>query len=160
MSEKLGKLHFWPSLIFINGVFMPMFVQGLAGVSRRLYDGGTQYSHAQPVLHWNQFMSYSAFLLLVAQIPFIFNFFWSMKKGERVGSNPWNSTTLEWAAPSPPIAHGNFDPVPSVYRGPYEYSVEGADRDYTPQFEPDGGARSPEPPAATGAPGDVAEEGA
>ncbi|GIS72628.1 MAG: hypothetical protein CM1200mP10_22050 [Candidatus Neomarinimicrobiota bacterium] len=39
MSELLGKLHFWPSLIFMNGIFMPMFIQGLAGVSRRLWDG-------------------------------------------------------------------------------------------------------------------------
>ena len=30
--------------------------------------------------------------------PFIFNFFWSMRRGEKVGANPWNATTLEWAA--------------------------------------------------------------
>ena len=103
MNELLGKLHFWPSFIFINGVFMPMFIQGLAGVSRRLYDGGSQYAHAQDVLHWNTFMSVSAWLLLVAQIPFIINLFVSIKKGAKVGANPWEATTLEWsAAPSPP----------------------------------------------------------
>ena len=47
MSEMLGKIHFWPSLIFMNGVFMPMFIQGMAGVSRRLYDGGAAYEFAQ-----------------------------------------------------------------------------------------------------------------
>ena len=115
-------------------------------MSRRLYDGGAQYSHAQPVLHWNQFMSYSAFLLLAAQIPFIINFFWSIKKGEKVERNPWRATTLEWAAPSPPIAHGNFDTALTVYRGPYEYSVEGAATDFSPQHEPDG-STPPEPSA-------------
>ncbi|MBM2840536.1 MAG: coxN, partial [Bacteroidetes bacterium] len=60
MNDFLGKLHFWGSFIFLNGVFMPMFIQGLAGVSRRLYDGGEQYAHAQGVLHWNEFMSISA----------------------------------------------------------------------------------------------------
>ena len=135
MSEGLGKLHFWPSLIFMNGIFMPMFVQGLAGVSRRLYDGGEQYFHAQPVLHWNQFMSYSAFLLLAAQIPFIINFFWSIKHGEKVGNNPWGATTLEWMAPSPPLPHVNFPEIPTVYRGPYDYSLPGADPDFTPQTE-------------------------
>ena len=139
MSEFLGKLHFWPSLICINGIFMPMFIQGLAGVSRRLYDGGMGYSHAQPVLEWNQFMSYSAFLLLAAQIPFIINFFWSIKRGEKVDRNPWQATTLEWVAPSPPIGHGNFAEVPTVHRGPYEYSVPGADSDFTPQNEPSSG---------------------
>ena len=50
MSESLGKLHFWPSLIFMNGIFMPMFIQGLAGLSRRMYDGGQQYAHASDIL--------------------------------------------------------------------------------------------------------------
>src|SRR5687767_6763395 len=78
MNELLGKIHFWPSFLFINGVFMPMFWQGLAGVSRRLYDGGQQYAHAQDVLWLNEVMSVSAWCLGLAQIPFIINFFWSM----------------------------------------------------------------------------------
>src|SRR5215218_1798329 len=98
MSDLLGKLHFWPSFLFINGVFMPMFIQGLAGVQRRLYDGGASYSHAQGVLHWNAFMSISAWCLGLSQIPFIINLFWSIWKGKKVGSNPWEATTLEWAA--------------------------------------------------------------
>jgi cytochrome c oxidase subunit 1 len=134
MSEALGKVHFWGSFIFINGVFGPMFLQGLAGVSRRLYDGGQMYSHAQDVLQFNQFMSYSAFGLLIAQLPFIFNFFWSMRMGEKVGSNPWQATTLDWAATSsPPLGHGNFAEIPVVRRGPYEYSVPGHDDDFLPQ---------------------------
>src|SRR4051794_7638014 len=133
MSERLGKLHFWPSLIFINGVFMPMFILGLAGVSRRLYDGGASYDFAKPVLHWNVFMSFSAWGLALAQIPFFINFFLSIKRGEKVGDNPWEATTLEWAAPSPP-PHGNFITAPAAYRGPYEYSVPGHPADFTPQF--------------------------
>ena len=134
MSEKLGKLHFWPSLLFINGIFMPMFIQGLAGLSRRMYDGGEQYAHAQSVLPWNVFISFSAYGLLLAQLPFIYNFFMSIKRGEKVGANPWQATTLEWsAAPSPPIGHGNFPEIPVVHRGPYEYSVKGHETDFTPQ---------------------------
>src|SRR6188768_4049947 len=68
MSEVLGKIHFFGSFIFINGIFFPMFIQGLHGVNRRLYDGGVQYAHAQPVLHWNQFMSYAAWGLMLFQI--------------------------------------------------------------------------------------------
>ena len=85
MNEMLGKLHFIGSFICINGIFFPMFIQGLHGVNRRLYDGGVQYAHAQPVLHWNQFMSYAAWGLMLFQIPFIFNFFWSIWKGKPVG---------------------------------------------------------------------------
>ena len=68
------------------------------------------------------------------QIPFIFNFFWSIWNGKKVDQNPWEATTLEWAAPSPP-PHGNFAVVPQAYRGPYEYSVPGAGKDFTPQYE-------------------------
>jgi cytochrome c oxidase subunit 1 len=145
MNQKLGKIHFWLSLIFINGVFSPMFIQGLAGVSRRLYDGGAQYLHAKPVLHTNVFISMSAFGLLLAQLPFIFNFFYSMKKGERVGSNVWDATTLDWAATTaPPLAHGNFAVLPVVYRGPYEYSVPGHEEsDYLPQHVPDDATPTP-----------------
>src|SRR5689334_8977344 len=136
MNEFWGRVHFWLSLIFINGVFAPMFIQGLAGVSRRLYDGGSQYAHAKPVVHLNVFMSISAFMLMASQIPFIFNFFTSIKWGALVDRNPWAATTLEWSAPSPP-GHGNFVTEPIVYRGPYEYSVPGSARDFTPQFEPE-----------------------
>ena len=135
MSEALGKLHFWPSLIFMNGIFMPMFIQGFAGVSRRLYDGGQLYAHAQDVLQWNEFMSISAFCLAAAQIPFLINFFVSLFNGEKVDRNPWGATTVEWSAPSPPIPHENFEGKIKVYRGPYEYSVPGADKDFSPQTE-------------------------
>ena len=109
MNERLGQLHFWPSLLFMNGIFMPMFIQGLAGVSRRLWDGGLEYAHASGVLQWNEFMSISAWLLGVSQIPFVINVFYSLKGGEKVDSNPWEATTLEWVAPSPPLPHVNFE---------------------------------------------------
>ena len=86
-------MHFWGSFIFINGIFGPMFYQGLAGVSRRLYDGGMQYAHAKAAAQsTNPFMSISAWLLLVAQLPFILNFFKTHSMGrarwrESVGSD-------------------------------------------------------------------------
>jgi cytochrome c oxidase subunit I len=134
MSERLGKIHFWSSLIFINGVFAPMFYQGLAGISRRLYDGGEQYAHAEPAFRSNVFMSISAAGLLIAQLPFLFNFFKSIKWGEKVGSNLWDATTLEWsAAPSPPLPHKNFPELPVVRRGPYDYGVPGEQDEFCPQ---------------------------
>ncbi|MYH25930.1 MAG: cytochrome C oxidase subunit I [Holophagales bacterium] len=135
MNEFLGKLHFWPSLVFMNGVFFPMMIQGLNGVSRRLADGGISYDFAGEVAGLNRMMSVSAWCLALAQIPFIINFFMSIRNGEKAGRNPWNSTTVEWLAPSP-APHGNFDQPIEVVRGPYEYSVPGSDRDYVPQAEP------------------------
>ena len=126
MNELLGKIHFWGSFVCINIVFMPMFIQGLAGMNRRLYDGGAQYAHNQGLpLELHVWIGMAAWTLGLFQIPFIFNFFWSIWKGQAgVGDNPWDATTLEWSAPSPP-GHGNFLTEPVVYRGPYEYSVPG-----------------------------------
>jgi cytochrome c oxidase subunit 1 len=134
MNEWLGRLHFLGTFIFMNVLFMPMFFLGLAGVSRRLYDGGETYQFAQPVLKYNVISSWGAWMLAVSQIPFIINFFWSLKGGRKVGANPWDATTIEWAAPSPP-PHGNFTQPPQAYRGPYEYSLPGRTTDFLPQFE-------------------------
>jgi cytochrome c oxidase subunit 1 len=131
MSESLGKIHFWLSFILMNGVFMPMFIQGMAGISRRLYDP-MQYAHAQPTQILNVVMSVSAWLLGLSQIFFIINFFKSIFWGKKTDHNPWHATTLEWTAPSPP-PHGNFLHPPRVYRGPYDYSVPGAKQDFVPQ---------------------------
>jgi cytochrome c oxidase subunit 1 len=147
MSSWLGHLHFWPSLICMNLIFMPMMIQGLHGVQRRLWDGGETYAHAQSTLHLNDLMMWAAWIMGAFQIPFLVNFFWSIKKGRKVSDNPWHATTLEWAAPSPP-PHGNFAVQPQVYGGPYEYSVPGAEKDYSPQWEPAGPTYEPPGEAA------------
>src|SRR6266849_4013229 len=136
LNETLGKIHFWTSFVAINFVFMPMFFQGMAGLSRRLYDP-TIYAHGRGVQTLNVVISMGAWALGLAQLPFIVNFFMSLKNGAKVAENPWNATTLEWAAPSPP-GHGNFITEPVVYREPYEYSVPGKANDYSPQFVAEG----------------------
>ncbi|MEY4201843.1 MAG: Alternative cytochrome c oxidase subunit 1, partial [Verrucomicrobiota bacterium] len=149
MNETLGKTHFWLSLIGMNLVFMPMFFQGLYGMSRRMSDGGATYALTNPanegvvtaltstVIKLNVFITHAAVLLLIAQIPFIINVFMSMFNGKKVESdNPWQATTLDWQTPTPP-PHGNFTKEIVVYRGPYEYSVPGHPADFTPQNMPD-----------------------
>jgi len=143
MNEFWGRVHFTLSFIFMNLVFMPMFVQGLEGMSRRLYDGGATYAATPGVyglsklaLTLNVTISHAAWMLGIAQIPFIINFFWSIRNGRKVESdNPWDSTTLEWATPTPP-PHGNFTQEPIVYRGPYDYSLPGSVKDFIPQNQP------------------------
>ncbi len=149
MNEFWGRVHFWGSLIFMNLIFMPMFAQGMAGMSRRMSDGGATYSLANPdnadvtvgalsdtIMGMNVSISAAAWAMLVAQLPFIVNLFWSVKHGEKVKSdNPWQATTLEWETPTPP-PHGNFTKEVKAYRDPYEYSVPGAKEDFTPQAQP------------------------
>jgi cytochrome c oxidase subunit I len=134
MNEMLGKIHFVGSFVAINFVFMPMFIQGLAGMNRRLYDGGQQYAHVQDVLYLNEWMSWGAWGLGFFQLFFIVNFFLSLKTGKTAPANSWDATTLDFAATSsPPLAHGNFATEPRVYRDPYEYNLPGASGEFVPQ---------------------------
>ena len=151
MNEFWGRVHFWGSFIFMNLVFQPMFAQGMAGMLRRMADGGANYSAAvnarngmevigglSPfIMSLHTWILWAAICLGIAQIPFIINLFWSIKRGEKIkNDNPWDATTLEWQTPTPP-PHGNFDHAIEIHRGPYEYSVPGHPTDFTPQNEPD-----------------------
>jgi cytochrome c oxidase subunit 1 len=140
MNSALGHLHFWPTFVCMNGIFFPMLIQGFHGVSRRLYDGGIGYAHGNDIAYLNKIMSHSAFAMAAVQVFFLVNLAWSVFFGAKVGRNPWDATTLEWTAPSPPLAHGNFESLPAVHRGPYEYSVPGAAKDFSPQAEGDAAA--------------------
>ena len=131
MSERLSKLHLLLSFIFFNAVMFPMFILGIAGMPRRIYDY-TQYAHLAHVGPLNRMMSVSAFCLVAVQAIFIVNFIGSLFKGKPAGENPWQSTTLEWTTASPP-PHGNFVSPPTVHHGPYEYSVPGRSTDWLPQ---------------------------
>ncbi len=136
MNEGMGKVHFWFSFIGVYAIFMPMHFLGLAGHPRR-YVGteGAAYLGALDPVH--QFISVAALITITAQFIFVINFFWSIWKGKKAEINPWHATTLEWSVQSPP-PHDNFGGhEPTVYRGPYEFSVPGAAEDYTPQYVPD-----------------------
>lgn len=136
MSEGLGQAHFWISLVGMNLVFFPMFIQGMAGMLRRGYDPSV-YEYIEAVQGMTRMSSYGAFLLAIGQIPFIINFCMSAFAGKKAESdNPWQATTLEWAAPNCP-PHGNFTTKPVAYRAAYEYSVPGHGTDFFPQFEPE-----------------------
>ncbi len=134
MNETLGKMHFWMTFVFFNWVFFPMHIIGVGGHMRRIYNP-LQYEFLQPLQHWNEFITVGVIGLGIGQIPFVINFLWSLVAGPVAERNPWHANTLEWVAASPP-PHGNFDAIPTVYRGPYEYSVPTHSADWLPQDRP------------------------
>ena len=112
-----------------------MFFLGAAGQHRRIYSyelfselNSTDFQNLRVLA------TVALIVMLIFQLPFLYNFFVSMFRGQVADANPWRANTLEWAAPSPP-PHGNFATLPEVYRPPYEYSVPGRERDYWPQHE-------------------------
>jgi cytochrome c oxidase subunit I len=131
MNERWGKIHFWLTFITYNLTFFPMHILGMQGHMRRLYDPYI-YDFLKPLKPMNQFISISAFALFAVQAIFFVNFWWSMFKGEKAPLNPWDDNGLEWTLPSP-APHGNWETVPTVYRGPYEFSSPDVSEDYLPQ---------------------------
>ncbi len=137
MNETMGKIHFWGTVIPFNCIFIPLFLLGIGGQHRRIYN----YEHfpelaGKSMQDMRVFATVSLCIMLIFQFVFLYNFFASLLKGKEAGKNPWKSNTLEWTTESPP-PHGNWKELPNCYRGPYEYSVEGREEDYWPQNIPD-----------------------
>ena len=135
MNEKLGTIHFWGTIIPFNFIFIPMFLLGMHGEHRRIYDYTNFPDLATPDLQALRITSTVALvIMLLFQLIFLFNFITSLLRGPKAPKNPWHSNTLEWTADSPP-PHGNWPELPTVYRGPYEYAVPGRSSDYWPQSD-------------------------
>ena len=135
MNTKLGYVHFWLTIIGGYGVFFPMHFVGLAGAPRRYYQY-TDYPIFDGLVDLNVVISGFAIMAAIAQGIFIFNFFYSVWKGQKAVQNPWKSNTLEWTTPVEHI-HGNWPgPLPVVHRWPYDYSKPGKDKDFVPQTVP------------------------
>jgi cytochrome c oxidase subunit 1 len=132
MNNALGYIHFWLSFIFFNCTFFAMHILGIGGMPRRVadYTNYPTFAHFQPM---NQFISYSAFALGLSQIPFVINFIGSWIWGKKAPANPWEATTLEWNDTTSPPPHGNFEKVPVVHHGPYEYSSPLVEEDWLAQ---------------------------
>ncbi|HSH14245.1 MAG TPA: cbb3-type cytochrome c oxidase subunit I [Desulfurivibrionaceae bacterium] len=136
MDERLGKIHFWGTVIPFNFIFIPLFMLGLGGQHRRIYNfqNFPELAAMQPV----RVVATSAMLVMMAfQVFFFWNLIKTFRKGPAAGKNPWQANTLEWTTESPP-PHGNWPPdqMPKVYRGPYEYAHPDRAEDYWPQDLP------------------------
>ena len=73
LDERLGKLHFWGTIIPLTIVFCTMFISGWAGMPRRYYDH-TDSVYLRPLQHLNVLTSVAAFVLGATQLIFAFNF--------------------------------------------------------------------------------------
>jgi cytochrome c oxidase subunit 1 len=118
-DERLGRWHFWTTLVFFNLTFAPMHLIGIQGMPRRVADYASQFAT------WNLLISFASFGLGLSTLIFVYNMVVSWRGGPRAVANPWRGLTLEWQVSSPPPIF-NFDSLPTIVGGPYEYGVPGA----------------------------------
>jgi cytochrome c oxidase subunit I len=126
MNETLGKLHFWISLIAAYGTFLPMHLSGLAGEPRhyeRLTGPAASFSS---IAANERGITFSAVLLAAAQLIFLWNIYFSARRGRIAPPNPWQATTLEWAPETEFVR---------IERGPYEYENLSNEMKLHPQWE-------------------------
>ncbi len=136
MNETLGKIHFWGTIVAVNFVFIPMFIFVNEAAPPEIYTYQLFSQLATDGLGRLRLVStLGLIVMLLFQLVFVVNVIVSLVAGRRAERNPWRANTLEWVTPSPP-PHGNFAEMPTVYRGPYEYSVPGRREDYWPQNVP------------------------
>ncbi len=107
-SEKLGKLHFWLSVISVNVTFFPMHFTGLAGMPRRYSDYALQFTE------FNQISSIGAFVFGFSQLIFLYLVVKTIRGGARATDKVWEGAEgLEWTLPSPAPYH-SFATAPEV----------------------------------------------
>ncbi len=135
MNTKLGYAHFWLTIVCGYGVFFPMHFVGLAGSPRRYYDE-SQFAYLDGVADLQPIISVFAIIGSIAQILFLFNFFYNIFRGQKASENPWKSNTLEWTTPVEHI-HGNWSgDLPEVHRWAYDYSNPDHEEDFVLQTTP------------------------
>jgi cytochrome c oxidase subunit 1 len=109
MSEALGKLHFWLTIIGFNVTFFPMHFLGLWGMPRRIYT----YDASLGFEDLNLVATLGSFLIVVGTLVFLWNLFWSIRHGAPAGPDPWDARTTEWSISSPPPVY-NFAELPQI----------------------------------------------
>jgi cytochrome c oxidase subunit 1 len=141
LSEPLGKLHFWATLLGAYSTFLPMHFTGLAAEPRHYAQlngiAGPSTTLLQSTLPLQRHITVSAIFLVCAQLPFFLNLLLTLRRPagtieDPAETNPWQATTMEWA-PNALSSHPNDQP-PIVYRGPSQYSDSG--QEFLPQWSP------------------------
>jgi cytochrome c oxidase subunit 1 len=107
-DERLGKIHFWLTVIGFNVTFFPQHFLGLAGMPRRIPDYSLQFAE------FNMVSTIGAFVLGFSQLLFLYNVVKTIRGGTKATDRVWEgSRGLEWTLPSPPPYH-TFTTPPEV----------------------------------------------
>ncbi len=133
LNERLGKYAFWCWFLGFMIAFMPLYVLGLMGMTRRLnhYDAATGFHSFLIVAAFGAFVIFCGVLCQIAQLLVSIK----NRKAYKVGNDPWGGRTLEWSIPSPP----------PFYNFAVEPTVEGRDAFWAEKQNRLAGTKAPKP---------------
>ncbi len=138
LHPGLSKTHFWFTFLGTYAVYLPMHYLGFLGVPRRYFAMGETDFIPASAQTMNAGITIAALIVGLAQLIFIYNVIYSLRKGKKAEANPWGATTLEWQTADTPPKHGNWgEHLPEVHRWAYDFSVPGVKQDFIPQNMPD-----------------------
>jgi cytochrome c oxidase subunit 1 len=142
ISERLGRLHFWATILGAYATFLPMHLTGLMGEPRHYAQLGGVANAAghllAATLPLNRFITWSAIFLATAQLLFFANLIYSLLRGKPAPQNPWQATTLEWHPALQPDAPAQASEEHIVvYRQPCEYQSTADGEFILPQWHSD-----------------------
>ena len=111
LNDRVGKIAWGLMFVGFNLQFAPLHWLGLDGMPRRIYT----YSEELGWSNLNTIASIGGFIIAISVLVFLFNIWYSYRRREPAGNDPWDGRTLEWSTPSPIPPH-NFDEIPVVER--------------------------------------------
>ncbi len=136
-NERLGQLHFWFTFLGTYAIYLPMHYLGFLGVPRRYFAMGSTDFIPESAQSLNASITVAALIVGASQLFFLYNVYWTLRKGPKAERNPWGAASLEWQTEHVPPHHGNWgEELPKCYRWAYDYSVPGAKEDFIPQNHP------------------------
>ncbi len=109
LDDRLGKWHFWVTLLGFNMTFGPMHILGLQGMPRRIYT----YTSNMGWNLWNMVSSIGAFVIAAGTLIFIYNVWLTHQRAVPAPADPWDARTLEWMTPNPTPDYNSLE-VPTV----------------------------------------------
>jgi len=116
-NERIGKWGFWIAQIGFNVTFLGMFMVGLAGQPRRVFNYSDLFATG------NFVSTMGAYTIGIGMLTFLYVIISSWRSGVIAPANPWKSKTLEWTVPNP-IPLENFETLPIVTSDPYGYGKQ------------------------------------
>ena len=112
LDKKWGTISFWCWVVGFYFAFMPLYVLGLMGVTRRM-----RYFDDPNLQIWFVIAAFGAALIAAGIGAFLMQIFVSIRNREKLADHsgdPWGGRTLEWATSSPPPEY-NFAFTPIVH---------------------------------------------